>query len=267
MKRIKLIIVFLITLVICLIFYGFLIEPKNLEVTHIYPDNPVLKEKLKGKIVVHLSDMHMEKFGPMEQKILFLLEEIKPDFIFLTGDFVKWGGVYEPAFAFLSKLKAREGVYAVIGEYDYSNSRKSCMFCHEKGTGERTKQHSVIFLRNSTIDIALSESKLAIAGIDNEYEDEAKDISGADIVLAHSPLSFDKIQSEDEVLMLCGDTHGGQIPLPSWLWSLLGYKKNARYDHGFFQEGKKLMYVNRGIGTSHFRFRLFRRPEIAVLHF
>ena len=73
MKRIKLIIVFLITLVICLIFYGFLIEPKNLEVTHIYPDNPVLKEKLKGKIVVHLSDMHMEKFGPMEQKILFLL--------------------------------------------------------------------------------------------------------------------------------------------------------------------------------------------------
>lgn len=255
------------TLVACLAFYGFFIEPEHLEVTHLWPDNPVLKDKLKGKIAVQLSDIHIKKIGSLEKRVLSLLEEIKPDFIFLTGDYVKWDGDYEPALSFLSQLKAKNGIYAVMGDYDYSNSRKSCLLCHEKGTGEVTKRYSIMFLRNTKTDIVLPKDKVTIAGIDKDYEDKAIDIAGANIVLSHSPLSFDEIKSEDEVLMLSGDTHGGQIPLPSWLWSILGYEKNARYDHGLFKEGKKTMYVNRGIGASHVRFRLFRKPEIVVLHF
>jgi hypothetical protein len=267
MKRIKLIIGMLIVLFACITFYGFFIEPEYLGVTHLWPDNPVLSDKLKGKIAVQLSDIHIKKIGTLEKKVLSLLDEIKPDFIFLTGDFVKWGGNYEPALSFLSRLKAKTGIYAVMGDYDYSNSRKSCLFCHEKGTGEVTKRYSIMFLRNTRTDIVSPEGKVSITGIDDNNEDKAIVIVGANIVLGHSPLSFDKIESEDEVLMLCGDTHGGQIPLPSWLWDILGYEKNARYNHGFFKESKKAMYVSRGIGTSHIRFRLFRRPEVVVLHF
>ena len=267
MKRVKQIIIILITLLSSLIFFGFFIEPENLEVTHMWPDNPVLKNKLKGKTAVHLSDIHIDQIGSLENKIINLLEEIKPDFIFLTGDYVKWDGDYKPALAFLSQLKAKSGIYAVMGDYDYSNSRRSCLFCHTKGTGERTETHTVKFLRNSKTDIFLPSGKLTIAGIDRENKDDPGDISEADIILCHNPLSLDDIKSTDEVLVLSGDTHGGQIPLPSWLWRLLGYEKNAKYDRGLFKEGKKEMYVSRGIGTSHVHFRLFRRPELMVLHF
>jgi predicted MPP superfamily phosphohydrolase len=80
-------------------------------------------------------------------------------------------------------------------------------------------------------------------------------------------LVFDLIDNSQNVLILAGDTHGGQIPLPSWLWRILGYEKNARYEQGWFESGMKKMYVTRGVGSSHFPFRFFRRPEVTVFHF
>ena len=130
MKIRKLIIVILSAFLVSIVLYGFFVEPYDLEVTHLYPDNPVLRDKLRGKTAVQLSDIHIKRTGSMENKIIPLLNDIKPDFIFLTGDYVKWDGDYEPALSFLSQLKAKEGVYAVMGDYDYSNSRKSCLYEH-----------------------------------------------------------------------------------------------------------------------------------------
>lgn len=53
----------------------------------------------------------------------------------------------------------------------------------------------------------------------------------------HRPLVFDYVDSQQDLLLLAGDTHGGQIPLPGWLWGLLGYEKNARYNQGWFEAG------------------------------
>ncbi len=267
MKRIKLIAFILIISLAFIGCYGFFIEPENIEVTHLWPDSTNLKDKLKGKTVVVLTDLHIKKIGAREKRVLKLLDGINPDFIFLTGDYVKWDGDYKPALAFLSQLKAKIGIWAVMGDYDYSKSGKSCLFCHDKGTGKLTDRYPVKFLRNNKAEIIFSGKELIIAGVDKEYEDEPPDIDGADIILSHSPLFFDSIKSDNAVLVLSGDTHGGQIPLPSWLWSILGYEKNAKYDRGWFKEGKKMMYVSRGIGTSHVRFRLFCRPEVVVLHF
>jgi hypothetical protein len=87
------------------------------------------------------------------------------------------------------------------------------------------------------------------------------------IILIHNPILFDRIDNNQDVLILAGDTHGGQIPLPPWLWSVMGYKKNALYNYGFFEEGQKKMFVSRGIGTSHIPIRIFSPPEVVVLHF
>lgn len=58
---------------------------------------------------------------------------------FLTGDYVWWEDDYEPALDFLSRLKANTGIWAVMGDYDYSISRKCCLFCHEKESGSLAK--------------------------------------------------------------------------------------------------------------------------------
>ncbi len=267
MKKLKIIVFIAILLLASFAIYGFFIDPENIEVTHVWPDNPVLKIKLKGKTAIHLSDIHTAGIGSKEKEVLGILDDIKPDFIFLTGDYVKWDGNYEPAMRFLASLKAKDGVYAVMGEYDYSNSRKSCLFCHEKGSRKLTDQHHVNFLRNDKTDILIPGGRLTIAGVDYKDEEEKHVVSEADIILSHSPLFFDTIDQNNYTLVLSGDTHGGQIPLLGWVWSILGYEKNAKYERGFFKNGNNMMYVSRGIGTSHLHFRFLRRPEVVVLHF
>ncbi len=61
----------------------------------------------------------------------------------------------------------------------------------------------------------------------------------AAIVLSHSPLVFDLIESDQDVLVLAGDTHGGQVPLPSWLWKFLGYEKNAGMNRDGLKRGRR----------------------------
>jgi uncharacterized protein len=92
---------------------------------------------------------------------------------------------------------------------------------------------------------------------------------GPSIILSHSPLSFNLLDRNQNLFMVAGDTHGGQVPLPfpSWLLRLIDYEKSASYSQGYFKKGNAKMYVSRGIGTSHIPIRLFRKPEIVVLHF
>lgn len=260
--------------------YGFLIEPNWVQVHDVWIKDSSLGKTLGRETVIQLSDLHINKIGQTEEKILRILEEVKPDIIFLTGDYVKWKGDYEGALIFLSRLKAKVGIWAILGDYDYSNSRKSCLFCHEPDSGRFTRRHRVHFLRNSSELINLSGGPIRVYGIDIDGEEieetdsfpsgkraqfpESKETT---IVLAHNPLAFRMLSKDRNILMLAGDTHGGQVPLPSWIWDIMGYKKNALYSQGLFEEGSKKMFVSRGIGTSHVSFRLFRRPEVVILHF
>ena len=258
-----------------LVAYGLWVEPNQIGARHIWIEDPPLAEVLGEKVVVHLSDLHIDRLGRREQRVLQVLEELEPDLIFLTGDYVTWQGNYQAALDFLRRLKARVGVWAVMGDYDYSRSRKSCLFCHEKGSGKSTLRHSVKFLRNSYEKVDLPGGFIWIGGMDGEterpYSSERKMLPGKPlgptIILSHNPLLFDLLNEDQSVLMLSGDTHGGQIPLPPWLWKTLGYEKSARYGQGLFENGRRKMFVSRGIGTSHIPIRLFRRPEVVVLHF
>jgi hypothetical protein len=255
--------------------YGLFIDPNRIVVQHIYLQDNSLNRALKGTTAVQVSDLHINREGKREKSVLKIIEDLKPDLIFLTGDYVKWKGAYEGALDFLSRLEAPMGVWAVMGDYDYSSSRKSCLFCHEPGSGTPTQRHQVRFLRNKIERVACANKNVWLGGIDPESA--VSDITGIPssfatdhlpvIILSHNPLLFDEIDNDHNVLILAGDTHGGQVPLPAWLWKILGYRKNARYSHGFFQEGKKKMYVSRGIGTSHVPLRFLRPPELVVFHF
>jgi|WetSurMetagenome_2_1015567.scaffolds.fasta_scaffold00113_21 uncharacterized protein len=255
--------------------YGIAVEPYQIEARHIWIRDEHLAKIFDNKTIVQISDLHIKSIGHREQKALEILNALQPDIIFLTGDYVAWNGDYEPAMTFLSKLNAKIGIWAVMGEYDYSNSRKSCLFCHEAGTGNPSRQHSVRFLRDNFETIKLPEGSLNIAGLDVQKNlssnsnlwSKLKDSNTSAIVLTHNPLAFDYIQDNNNLLMLAGDTHGGQIPLPGWAFGMIGYKKNALYNQGAFERNGNKLFVTRGIGTSHIPFRLFRRPEIVVLHF
>lgn len=271
-----LILIFILLAGICGLFiYGRYLEPDAITIREIHVSPEVVIPALKGKKIIHLSDLHMEMFGKDQTHLLNLIDQIQPDLIFLTGDYIQWRGSNKGALEFLSRLKARYGVFAVMGDYDYSDSRNSCLFCHERGSGELTKQHNVMMLRNDVITIKIDGRTISIAGIDNVDENvdlldnikEVGDPSSFLLLLSHSPLVFDKLPRTKQVFMFSGDTHGGQVLLPKWVYRVFGYQKNVKYNYGLFNIQNNYMYVSRGIGTSHFKFRLFCPPELAVFYF
>lgn len=263
-------------LLVGVVVYGFFIEPSRISIQHVEIEDHELGDIFAGITVVFISDLHISRIGRREGTLLRVLDEIKPDIILMGGDYVTWKGKYENALAFLSRINAKLGVWAVMGDYDYSNSRKSCLFCHEAGRKEISARHNVIFLRNSMDIIRTHRGNVWIGGIDSESRDIALSQKGLFflnknqepvILLSHSPLIYDYIEDDRNILVLAGDTHGGQVPVPGCLWKLFGYKKNVKYEKGWFEKGKKRMYVSRGIGTSHFPFRFARAPEVTVFRF
>lgn len=259
------------------VLYGVWIEPDRVEVHDVWIYDNGLARVLNNRVVVQLSDLHIQAVGKREKKVLELLRKLDPHILLLTGDYISWKGETGKALLFLSLLKARVGVWAVMGDYDYSRPRHSCLFCHEEGTGKPTRRHAVHFLKDAGERLRLPEGTVAIEGLDAEgggpVSGRVKKIirpgnpAVPTIVLSHSPLSFDLVGRGQNLLVLAGDTHGGQVPLPAWLFNVLGYDKNVSYNQGFFQKGRKKLFVSRGIGTSHLPMRILRPPEVVVFHF
>ena len=58
-------------------------------------------------------------------------------------------------------------------------------------------------------------------------------------------------------------THGGQIGISFLIENSKSANKSS-FMRGLFDTGKKKMYVNRGIATTHIPIRFFNRPEITL---
>ena len=74
--------------------YGFWIEPYTITVRHLYIKNTRLQKVLRGKTVVQISDLHISTIGRREKYLLQTLDKLRPDILFLTGDYVPWNGPY-----------------------------------------------------------------------------------------------------------------------------------------------------------------------------
>lgn len=234
-------------------------------------------EMLKGKVVVLMSDVHVGRDGSAhENEIRTKLAELRPDLILLTGDFVSWLGEkpdYQKAFSFLSTLDAPMGVFAVLGDADYSNERQSCGFCHSGDPIRPTPLNQVQFIKNSFVDVPFGSDTLRIAGFDAwaELKLDLQKLpmlikARPTILLSHSSLIYASIPNDSDVLVLSGDTHGGEIYMPSFFWKLSKRKPDPDHIYGYYQDGNKKLYVTSGVGTD-LPFRFGVPPEIVVLRF
>jgi uncharacterized protein len=246
------------------------IEIKKYQIRH-----SSLGDVLGGLKVVQLSDLHIKQVKDREKKIIEILDQEKPDLIFLTGDYIKANGPYQPAQLFFSQLKAPLGIYAVMGNTEYYNENGSCVLCHQSGSKRLKEKPHPVFLRNSHVNLKRSGKVLTVLGVDdpvNKKSDLKQSLKnaladGPSILLAHSPEIFLEASALGVDLVLSGHTHGGQLGLIKYLKKIFPLEAALEFLDGFFQKGKTLMYVNRGVGTSFFPFRFGVKPEIAFFNF
>ena len=250
-------------------------DTNSIEIKHYQIGNSSLGEVLNGLKVAHLSDLHVKTIGLRESKILEILKEEKPDLIFITGDLISFQGPYEPVMSFFSQLKPPLGVYAVLGNTEYSNKNGSCALCHKEKSRDLKENKNLVFLRNSSVPLRVNGKILNIIGVDDPVHKKSslktavKKINSEDptILLAHSPEIFGEASGFGIDLLFSGHTHGGQIFLTKYLRKIFPLEASLEFVEGFFQEGKLLMYVSRGIGTSYLSFRLGVKPEITFFKF
>jgi len=229
-----------------------------------------LPNDLNNLKIAHLSDLHMKEKDSVYEKIINELAKIKPDIIVVTGDFIDESEHIEICIDFVKKLKAKYGVWAVLGNWEHG------MDDTEKFVA-RLKKTDIKLLINENRKIKIGDSFLYIVGVDDPFfqkDNLPLALKGVPsnskqkftILLAHSPDIFKLAKQHNISLTLAGHTHGGQVRLPliGPLYSLT--PTMAKYSMGLFKEDNSQMYVNPGIGVSKIPFRLFCPPELTIIN-
>jgi predicted MPP superfamily phosphohydrolase len=250
-------------------YYATQIEPAGIQVRRYTV--AVEASALKGLRVAVISDLHagaphidLAKID----KIVAMTNAERPDLILLTGDYSVGRMVgaqrirIRDIAAHLKPLRARLGVYAVIGNHDR---------WRDPGRVFRSfPANGIPVLENRSVDVG----RFWVTGIGDEHTHAADPVralkrvpKGATaLCFTHSPDTFAAL-SPVCGLTVAGHTHGGQVWLP-----LLGRPAvviasdfGQRYAIGVVQENGRTLFVSPGIGTSNLPIRLGVPPEISLL--
>ncbi|MBY0528086.1 MAG: metallophosphoesterase [Gemmataceae bacterium] len=256
--------------------YGYGVEPTWLEVNQV--DIPVvgLPDAFAGFRIVQLSDFHAKhNVTPTYLgEAVALAHAQAPDVAVLTGDFVHKGFKYvEDVARTLGQLKAPGGVFAVLGNHDFSvrNALGIRRYRHlHRAVGDALMAQGIRVLRNETVRLDRGSAHIYLTGVEDLWSrscDVERALDGLHpevprVVLAHNPRTIEHLNGHRCDLMLSGHTHGGQVHVPGIGRPTLS-KKAKVFAAGLYQYRDTYLYVNKGVGFG-FRFRFGVRPEVAV---
>ena len=223
-------------------------------------------EPLSGRRAVQISDLHLDYHVPRHDVLLQTIAELRPDWIFVTGDLLNVPDGLPHLFRFLGQLRSLAPVYVTLGNHDYYSGVPVADFL------ELSDRHKTHLLINQTIVVPLPAGELCIVGLDDPTTHRA-DVNCIPhrvpgrytVVLAHAPVVLDLLEpSHAADIVLCGHSHGGQWRLGSFHPFWLPYGCRGRAHGHYTHEGQRL-YVNRGLGWSLFPLRWNCSPEIVLL--
>jgi predicted MPP superfamily phosphohydrolase len=241
--------------------YGHFIEPNWVDVHVTTIRTPKLKTT--GFRLVQISDLHCDWRIRNEEKMVRIINDLKPDIVVATGDYCNHPLGLPHLRDALNRLEAPLGKFAVIGNQDVSWPRQFDLL---DGTGFHR-------LDQETIAVAKGPDSLGISGINfvrsNVPIDPVKALphDRFNVFLYHTPDLIEEVCGPGVDLYLCGHTHGGQVTLP-WYGALITFSKfGKKYESGLYRVGQTTLYVNRGLGLEPRpgpQVRFLARPEIAV---
>lgn len=282
-------IVLAIASVFCTIF-GFTKGFRELEVKHLTLYVPDLPKSFDGYRIVQFSDIHLGSYygwrADLPQRDIDTINSYKPDMICFTGDLQNVQPSELPPYReILSSLKAKDGVFSVLGNHDYS-------YYVDADSDERVKIEQEVrrferslgwrLLNNEHAVIRRQNDSIFIVGTENydkpKHTNVAKALYGIRkgnfvLMLQHIPTQWretwpsvinEKYGSKDTVLVapqltLSGHTHAGQISIGGLRPSMF-----AAFDYGLYEHEGCQLYTTAGLGGT-IPIRLGATAEIVVI--
>lgn len=244
--------------------YGFITKEYTL-----YSKN--LPNDFDGLKIIHFSDIHYNKsIGSNKvDKIVEEINLINADIVVFTGDLIdKDTEITDTDFEYLtrafSKITAKYGKYAVLGNHDYGKIDDVISVYNDSGFKYLDNSYDIIYSQdNEKIFIGgLGNVSYNLDDLDKTMEYFNSNDIDYKVMLVHEPDISDSIVDNYDVdLILGGHSHNGQIRLPGIgaIYTPDGSKKY--YDEHYNINGTPL-YISSGIGVSIVNYRLFNRPSI-----
>lgn len=262
------------------LFTGSMIGTDRLAVNEVTIEFDDLPAAFDGYRIAQFSDIHL---GSMRTELLErAVAEINkqhPDLIAFTGDIQNMRPQELTRFApVLARLKAKDGVYSVLGNHDYSQYMPKLDEAHKRANERLTRSFQTSIgwnlLLNDNRIIRRSADSIVVAGEENDGRppfpqkaDLGNTLRGVSaqsfvVMLQHDPSAWRRsiLPKSKAQLTLSGHTHGGQASFFGWRpTELLG-----REDAGLYREGNRALYVSTGLG-GFVPFRFHMDPEVVVI--
>lgn len=262
--------------------YGSTIGVRKLKVNRVDVYLSNLPASFEGYRIVHFSDAHVGTFSGSWKKILQRdvdsINAQQADAIVFTGDLINTqpSELY-PVQEMLRSLNAKDGVFSVLGNHDYSEYTEldpAIEAANERELVSRERQFGWTLLLNERRSIRRGNDSIIIVGTENDGKrpsptkaDLAKAVKGVKdgacvIMLQHEPNAWRRsiLPESTAQLTLSGHTHGGQISL----FGLRVSRISCAEDYGLYEQDGRFLYVSCGIGGV-LPIRLGVSPEIAVI--
>lgn len=212
-----------------------------------------IPKSFRGYRIVHLSDIHDHK---LSKRFYDKLRKLQPDIVVITGDVIDSSNFNLKRC--IDNLKdIHYPMYYVIGNHEIGSKRLEEIL-------SALEDLKINILDNECCQLIKNDEQIDLFGVSNRSRPNLE-VSQFTILLGHRSEMINYYKRIGAHLVLSGHAHGGQFRLFSkglyapdqgWL---------PKYTSGLHVYGKTHHIINRGIGNSSLKLRLFNRPEIGLI--
>jgi predicted MPP superfamily phosphohydrolase len=248
-----------------------------------------IPSEIIGLKIIQISDIHSGSFLYPEEvnKAVEIINNQSADLVFFTGDLVNnTADEVIPLLPVLSKIKAKYGVYSILGNHDYGDYVRWENSDKKQENLDRLKlYHKELgwqLLTNENRIVNINGKEIGIIGVENfsthmrfpKYGKLKESFSGVEntslkLLLSHDPSHWAHeviTEFKDIAITFSGHTHGFQfgVEIPGFIqWSPIQYvyKQWA----GLYKNGNQMLYVNRGLGHLGYPGRVGILPEVTLI--
>ena len=201
---------------------------------------------------MQLSDIHHGPFSSREQieRAVETANRLQPDIIALTGDYISKERHYAaPCAEMLGRLKAKYGVFAVLGNHDH--------WVDAALITDLFRAEGITVLINEGMHFEKNGASFWLAGVDDTMvglEDLSLALAGArrdemKLLLAHNPIILRRAARASVDLVLSGHTHGGQVAIRGERSTVRGARKRLLKGLGTPRKYADLCQSRSGYGS------------------
>ena len=263
-------------------------EIVSFKITHYDIKSEKLNKSNHERKIVFISDLHNNRYGKNNEKLLATVKEQNPDLILIGGDMLvgKADVSSKVAESFVARLTEICPVYYANGNHE----QRMKVYPETFGTAfqeykDRLIKSGVTFVENENVDFNWDGCQVKIHGLEipvKYYKKFCKQTLPVDVVreqigepelncynilLAHNPTYVSTYLEWGADLILSGHFHGGVVRIPK-LGGIITpqWHMFPKYSGELTKENEKYVVVSKGLGAHTLKIRFLNPAEIVVLH-